>query len=333
MAIHAKITPNQADTAGRLLLAIADSQAEGHNLHTVGVTTALDMTSVSNIRKVGDALHALGNVADLVIVASADDWDEMKRSAEETPTPVFKTARTVADVEDMPAYIREHFEEQDRITEVWDDDWDEMKRSAEETPTPVFKTARIDKSDPEVDPFETATVYITKGSFHGWTFRAHYEGGEVTKLFETLEDGLREHSGDILYFTEPEPDRYEVRALKNTTAGTFYRVWSNSEGRYMDGSFGSEETAETWKSVLERAEGVPECDLSPESVFEIDALAADRIGQFLNDLASFTGNDLHQITFEVMRDVPRYLRCQIGDALRELSGDPSAMIVQEELRF
>jgi hypothetical protein len=284
MAIHAKITPNQADTAGRLLLAIADSQAEGHNLHTVGVTTALDMTSVSNIRKVGDALHALGNVADLVIVASADDWDEMKRSAEETPTP-------------------------------------------------VFKTARIDKSDPEVDPFETATVYITKGSFHGWTFRAHYEGGEVTKLFETLEDGLREHSGDILYFTEPEPDRYEVRALKNTTAGTFYRVWSNSEGRYMDGSFGSEETAETWKSVLERAEGVPECDLSPESVFEIDALAADLVGEFLQQLTSTSVEGSEFVTKTFLRKVHRGIVEQVGDALRELAEDPSTMIVQKELEL
>jgi hypothetical protein len=113
-------------------------------------------------------------------------------------------------------------------------------------------------------------------------------------------------------------------------------VWDPTrDGRFLDGTFGSERASAevVGRSVLERAEGVPECDLSPESVFEIDALAADRIGQFLNDLASFTGNDLHQITFEVMRDVPRYLRCQIGDALRELSGDPSAMIVQEELRF
>jgi hypothetical protein len=308
----ATITPDDADAAGRLLLALAEAR-KGAHIHTTGVEYAFRTMMPSEIETVGNALLALGNDTDAIIAPAV-------------PEPAFKTARTVADVEDMPAYIREHFEEQDRITEVWD-----------ETPDPkdfnMFKTVRNTKPDPEADPSETATVYITKDSLHGWTFRAHYEGGEVTKLFETLEDGLREHSGDILYFTEPEPDRYEVRALRNTTAGVFYRVWSNSEGRYMDGSFRSQETAETWKSVLDRAEGVPECDLSPESVFEIDALAADRIGQFLNDLASFTGNDLHQITFEVMRDVPRYLRCQIGDALRELSGDPSAMIVQEELRF
>jgi hypothetical protein len=308
----ATITPDDADAAGRLLLALAEAR-KGAHIHTTGVEYAFRTMMPSEIETVGNALLALGNDTDAIIAPAV-------------PEPAFKTARTVADVEDMPAYIREHFEEQDRITGVWD-----------ETPDPkdfnMFKTVRNTKPDPEADPSETATVYITKDSLHGWTFRAHYEGGEVTKLFETLEDGLREHSGDILYFTEPEPDRYEVRALRNTTAGVFYRVWSNSEGRYMDGSFRSQETAETWKLTLERAEGVPECDLSPESVFEIEPLHADLVGEFLQQLTSTSVEGSEFVTKTFLRKVHRGIVEQVGDALRELAEDPSTMIVQKELEL
>jgi hypothetical protein len=298
MTTHVEITPNRADAAGRLLLAL--SERRPYRTIDGAVDYAWTRMSVFDLNEVANALLALGNDTDAIVAPAV-------------PEPAFQTARTVADVE-----------EQDRITEVWD-------TAPEPEETPVFKSTRTDKAAPEIDPFETATVYVTKDGLHGWTFRAYYEGGEVTKLFEALEDGLREHSGDIICFTEPEPERFEVR-FWNTDEGA-YRVWDNRDGRFLDGTFGERASAEVWADVMARAEGVPECDLSPESVFEIDALAADRVGQFLNDLASFTGNDLHQITFEFMRDVPRYLRCQIGDALRELSGDPSVMIVQEELPF
>jgi hypothetical protein len=222
------VTPNQADAIGRLLLAIAASQAEGHNLHTVGVTTALDMTNVSNIREVGDALLLLGNDPEAIVVPAVKtartvaDVDPALRTPEPEEKPVFKTARTVADVEDMPSYVREHFEEQDRITEAYE----------------------------EIALDEIPDVYVSEilidGHNYGWTFRAVYESDEVIQNFEHLEDGIREHSGSIFYFTEPEADRFEVRVRTREPDVHDYQVYDNFEGRFCDGVFAEELAAEAW---------------------------------------------------------------------------------------
>jgi hypothetical protein len=298
------IAPDQADAAGRLLLAIAKAQRLGHSLHTADVTVALDKTNVSDLLDAGNALLALGNDTD-AIIAPGDEPDDERAAA----------LRHAFNVTHTP---------EEYIEPIYP-----------ETETPMFKSfyaAQAAAQKPDPKRFETATVYVSKADPDRWIFRAHYENDEVVKYFDQLEEGLREFSGDIVYFVEPEPDRYEVRKLKNTTHGVFYRVWSNSEGRYMDGSFSSQETAETWKLVLARAEGVPECDVSPESVLEIDAKAAGLVGELLKlmqDPGSWTKNrPVMQSSFA--RIMPRQLE-EIADALLELSREKNVMIVQEDI--
>jgi hypothetical protein len=299
------LTPDQADAIGRLLLAIAASQAEGHNLHTVGVTTALDMTNVSNIREVGDALLALGNDTDAIIAPAV-------------PEPAFKTSRTVADVEDMPLYVREHIEEQERISQIFEETFGKVAHE-------------------ETDLDEIPDVYVSEilidGHNYGWTFRAVYESDEVIQNFEHLEDGIREHSGSIFYFTEPEADRFEVRVRTREPDVHDYQVYDNFEGRFCDGVFAEELAAEAWAGTLARAEGVPECDISPKSVLEIEPLYAGLVGEFLREIHRVKYKDLYDRVRSLMSKVPIEQRVEIGDALHELSGDPSVMIVQKELEL
>jgi hypothetical protein len=106
------LTPNQADAIGRLLLAIAASQAEGHNLHTVGVTTALDMTNVSNIREVGDALLALGNDTDAIVAPAVQEPAFKHRPdvtvADERGDACVHVCEHLADVRSgSPSYVEE----------------------------------------------------------------------------------------------------------------------------------------------------------------------------------------------------------------------------------
>jgi hypothetical protein len=245
------IAPEDADGVGRLLLALAEASREGH-LQTVGTTNAFEMLSYTELNDVGNALLALGNDTD-AIIAPADEWEDMKRSAEATPTPkepVFKTARTVADVEDMPSYVREHFEEQDRITAAYEEEAHE-----------------------ETDLDEIPEVYISmiEGDLTvGWNFRIVSEAGEVTKFYETLNEGVRDHSGAIFYFVEPEPDRFYVRLMFDDGETIFhvtestrsmydegklsYRVWDRSAGRFVDGTFRESSSAHAWKRFMMQAE-------------------------------------------------------------------------------
>jgi len=69
----ATVTPSQADTAGRLLFAIAEAHNRLGFMATPDVTTALKMTSVEDIREVGSALLAIGNDTDAIIAPSEEE--------------------------------------------------------------------------------------------------------------------------------------------------------------------------------------------------------------------------------------------------------------------
>lgn len=194
------ITPDDADAAGRLLLALAEART-GAQLHTGAVEYAFRTMMPNEIMTVANALLALGNDTD-AIIAPGDEEDE-------------------EDEEDMPAYVREHFEEQDRITAGYD--------------------AAVE-GDVE--------IYVSKNVPTGWTFDVHYESDGLVRYFNKLEDGLREYSGAVIYFTEPnQPDRLNVIATPKGWA-----VWDRKDRRFCDGVFENRNTAETWALVLARTE-------------------------------------------------------------------------------
>lgn len=183
------------------------------------------------------------------------------------------------------------------------------------------------------DPFETATVYISKNVPTGYTFRVYSERGEVVKYFNTIDEGVREHSGDIFYFTEPE--RFEVRVRVREPDVRDYQVFDNLEGRFCDGVFAEELAAEAWADTLRRAEGVPECDISPESVIEVDANAAGQVGGMLRFMRSRDALESGAAYGDLIRNRLSWTEQaqfdQIVDALLELSRDKSVQIVQEEI--
>jgi hypothetical protein len=232
MATHAEITPNRADAAGRLLLALADSPAVGPQPSRRSASRPRSDTTMSVFdhprgrrrparagqrhrprdRRLGRRLGRDEAICGGDAYARVQDRPHRRgrRGHARLHPRAFRRAG--------PHYrgVGRRLGRDEAIC------GGDAYARVQDPPAPT-------KSAPEVDPFETATVYVTKGGLHGWTFRAHYEGGEVTKLFEALEDGLREHSGDILCFTEPEPERFEVRALKNTDRWVLLpRVGSNS---------------------------------------------------------------------------------------------------------
>ena len=323
MTIESTVTiaPEQADMAGRLMLSLAEAQRV-RTIATIGAEFAWMSMNIDDLTEVGNALLALGNDTDAIVAPAADDIS--------------------------PRYIQEHFEEQDRITEAYEEapvsiEGRETNQSKE---TPMFKSFRADTMakrfltgerstadewEREFAPerFETATVYVTMTRPDRWTFRAHYESDEVVRYFARLEDGLREHSGDIIYLTEPT--RFMVRLLDVDLGG--YQVYDHSQGRYCDGVFEDKLAAEAWADTLRRAEGVPECDVPPENVLEVDGLTAARVAEFLHQLNDMNFFSLGDLVKDFMKTTDRDRRHELADALRDMASEQNVMIVREEIPF